>query len=279
MSNIARYQETGFAAPIRVLAEDEAADLNEMVQSLRRRDPATADLALGTNCHLLFPRLYDLTLNDRVLDAVEQVLGPDILVWSAGFFLKDPNSEKFVSWHQDSTYWGLEPPDIVTAWIALTPSTPESGCMRVVPGSHLKGQLAHADTFSDTNMLSRGQEVQVDVDEADAHDIVLRPGEMSLHHVRIVHGSEPNRAAHPRVGFAIRYIPTYVRQAGGRTFAVPARGTDRFKHFDIPRRPDADLDEAAWEMHTEALDRLSAVVMQGAAQESKVVDYARRESG
>jgi len=275
MSDIASYGEKGFAAPIRVLSEAEASEISEKVLALRRSDPQTAEQALGTNCHLLFPRLYDLTLNEGVLDAVEQVLGPDILVWSAGFFLKDAHSEKFVSWHQDSTYWGLEPPDIVTAWIALTPSTPESGCMRVVPGSHLKGQLEHADSFSDTNMLSRGQEVQVEVDEAEAHDVVLKPGEMSLHHVRIVHGSQSNRADHPRVGYAVRYIPTHVRQTGGRTFAIPARGADRFNHFDVPKRPKADLDADAWDMHAESVRRLSAVVMQGAAQESKVSEYAR----
>ena len=124
----------------------------------------------------MFPWLYDLTLNNQVLDAVETVLGPDILVWSAGFFHKDAASKDFVSWHQDSTYWGLEPPDIVTAWIALTPSLPESGCMRVVPGSHKKGQIRHTDTFSDGNLLSRGQQVNVEVDEETAHDIALQPG-------------------------------------------------------------------------------------------------------
>ena len=151
--------------------------------------------------------------------------------------------------------------------------------MRVVPGSHRKGQLAHADTFSGANMLSRGQEVQVEVDEADAHDVVLQPGEMSLHHVRIVHGSEPNRAVWPRVGYAIRYIPTRVRQVGGRTFAIPARGTDRFNHFDVPPRPAADQDEAARAAHRESLERLSNVVMQGAEQESKVAGYTRPEAG
>jgi len=276
MPDIAHYAEAGFAAPIRALPPETALELNERVQAARRARPEDAEQAFGTNCHLLFPWLFDLTLSAPVLDAVERVIGPDILVWSAGFFLKDAGDGKYVSWHQDSTYWGLEPPDIVTAWIALTPSTLESGCMRVVPGSHDWGQLAHADGFANGNMLSRGQEVQVDIGEAQTHDVVLQPGEMSLHHVRIVHGSQANRSAQPRVGFAVRYIPPHVRQLGGRTYAILARGRDDFGHFDPPRRPDADLSDAAWEMHQDSLRRLNDVVMQGAAEESKVVGHVTR---
>ena len=135
--------------------------------------------------------------NPRILDAVEGVIGPNILVWGANFFLKEPRSDAYVSWHQDATYWGLEPADIVTAWVALTPSTVESGCMRVVPGTHSDGILAHRETWADDNLLSRGQEIAVDVDLDKVVDVVLKPGEMSLHHVKIAHNSEPNRAAHP----------------------------------------------------------------------------------
>ena len=100
-----------------------------------------------------------------------------------------------MSWHQDGTYWGLSSPDVITAWIALTPSTPQSGCMKVVPGTH-RSQVPHQDTFAADNLLSRGQEIAVQVNPADAVEIVLAPGEMSLHHVLIFHGSEPNRADH-----------------------------------------------------------------------------------
>lgn len=262
------YQENGFAAPIPVLSADEAASLREEVAKLRRDHPADAGQFLGTNCHLLLPRFYDLALSEKVLDAVEAVLGPNLLVWSSGFFLKDSRDEKFVSWHQDSTYWGLEPPEITTAWIALTPSVPESGCLRVVPGSHTKGQIRHVDSFAETNMLSRGQEIAVDVTEDEAHDIELQPGEMSLHHVRLVHGSEPNRADHPRIGFAVRYIPTHVRQNGGRTFAVLARGRDDYQHFDGPPRPDAALSATAWKTHQESLRRTNAILMATATQET-----------
>lgn len=265
---LSEYQENGFAAPIPVLSNDEAGALRDEVAQLRREHPSDAGHFLGTNCHLLLPSFYDLALSEKVLDAVEAVLGPNLLVWSSGFFLKDSRDEKFVSWHQDSTYWGLEPPEITTAWIALTPSVPESGCLRVVPGSHTKGQLRHVDSFAETNMLSRGQEVAVDVTEDEAHDIELQPGEMSLHHVRLVHGSEPNRAHYPRVGFAVRYIPTHVRQNGGRTFAVLARGRDDYRHFDDPPRPDAALSPDAWKTHQESLKRTNAILMATATQKT-----------
>lgn len=270
MSEFSSYAEDGFAAPFFVMTERAAGALYKRVAAVRNDHPDIAEKALGHNCHLLFPWLYDLTMNDGILDAVETVLGPDVLIWSSSFFYKEPDAAGFVSWHQDSTYWGLEPPDeIITAWLALTPSTPASGCLRVVPGSHKQGQIAHKDTFADTNMLSRGQEIAVDVDEADAKDVILRPGQMSLHHVQIVHGSNPNHSTLPRVGFAIRYIPTYVRQLGGRTHATLARGYDKYNHFDHPPRPDADLSPAAWAAHEVAARQANSVLMQGAAQDSK----------
>ncbi len=262
------YEDQGFQAPIRVMSAEAAAALHARMEAFRREHPDDFAFAFNANCQYLFPWLFDLTLNDTVLDAVEQVIGPNILVWSAMFFAKDPGDGKFVSWHQDSTYWGLEPPDIVTAWIALTPSTPESGCMRVVPGSHQWGQLGHADTFGDDNLLSRGQEIAVDVSEDQAHDVVLQPGEMSLHHVRIVHGSNPNTSTLPRVGFAIRYIPTYCHQANGRTFAVLARGKDEFGNFEPGRRPDADYDDASRAFHRKVLASVNAILMADAASDS-----------
>ena len=120
------------------------------------------------------------------------MIGPDILCWSTGFFTKNARDPSYVSWHQDSTYWGLEPPDIVTAWVALSDSTLANGAMRVIPGTHLMDQLAHHDTFAPDNLLSRGQEIAVEVDEREAVALELRAGEMSLHHVRLIHGSDPN---------------------------------------------------------------------------------------
>ncbi len=257
---VERYEENGVAAPIPVLSEEEAAALAAKVAAARARG-ADYDQGLRKNAHLLFPWLYDLAASAPVLDAVERAIGPDVLIWSSGFFIKDPGDGAYVSWHQDSTYWGLEPPTIVTAWIALTPSTPESGCLRVAPGTHRMDQLPHADTFAESNLLSRGQEVAIDVATLETADVVLRPGEMSLHHVQIVHGSEPNRARWPRLGYAVRFIPTSVRQNGVRTFASLVRGSDAFGHFDLVGRPEAEMSAAARAIAAEADARMARNLM------------------
>jgi hypothetical protein len=263
------YDANGIATPIRVLPQADAEALGERVMTARKPGDADMELAFRTSPHLLFPWLYDLATLASVLDSVEQILGPDLLIWSSQFFTKDPGDGGFVSWHQDSTYWGLEPNTITSAWIALTRSIPESGCMRVVPRSHLMDQLPHSDTFADGNLLSRGQEIAVDVSEMETLDVVLQPGEMSLHHVQLVHGSEPNRASWPRLGYVVRYIPTSVRQVGGRTRASLVRGEDRYNHFELTDPPDGELTETGWQVVKDARDRMNAILMQTAAQESR----------
>jgi non-haem Fe2+, alpha-ketoglutarate-dependent halogenase len=191
---------------------------------------------------------------------VEGVLGPDILVWASSMFAKSAHSPDFVSWHQDMAYWGLDPPDIVTAWLALTDSSPDNGCMRVVPGTHKLDIAPHHDTYAADNMLSRGQEAAVEVDESKVADIVLKPGEMSLHHAKIVHGSRANLSARPRLGFAIRYISPAVRQSAGAEDSVMlVRGKDRRKNFQYDPEPKADFDRdalAAYEAVSERSRRI-----------------------
>jgi ectoine hydroxylase-related dioxygenase (phytanoyl-CoA dioxygenase family) len=152
----------------------------------------------------------------------------------------------------------------VTAWIALSVSIVENGCMRVIPGTHLKDQLPHKDTFAENNLLSRGQEVQVEVNPADAVDIELQPGQFSLHHVRLVHGSEPNNANYRRIGYAVRYIPTYVRQTEGpRDCATLVRGVDEYHHFDMEPAPKADLDPEAVDLHRRITEEANQILYRG----------------
>lgn len=265
--DLASYEQTGVATPIRVLDEAKAIALGERVMAISGADNEDVALALQTSPHFLFPWLYDLATLPSVLDAVEHILGPDILIWSSQFFTKQPGDGGFVSWHQDSTYWGLEPNTITTAWIALTPSTPISGCMQVAPGTQTK-KYPHSDTFGDKNLLSRGQEITVDVSHMETLDIVLQPGEMSLHHVDLAHGSEPNTATWPRIGYVIRYIPTSVRQLGGRTRATLVRGQDRYNHFELTEAPDGELTEKGWENARDAKHRMATILMESATQSS-----------
>jgi ectoine hydroxylase-related dioxygenase (phytanoyl-CoA dioxygenase family) len=213
--------------------------------------------------HLLFTWADELVHHPRILDAVEDVIGPNILCWNTNFFIKEARSPGFVSWHQDSTYWGLEPSDVITAWVAFSPSNLVSGCMKAIPGTQAGIQLPHADTFHKDNLLSRGQEIAVAVDESKAVDMLLQPGEMSLHHIKLAHASEPNRSDDRRIGMAIRYIPTHVRQTKLRDSAMLVRGVDAYRHFDPEPRPHGDANAAAIAAHANAMDRQVRTLYQG----------------
>src|SRR3954469_5249106 len=184
---VEQYWRDGFVPKIRVMSREDAERARAALEDYEQRTGGPLRGNLRHKAHLLFPFLSEIVRNARVLDAIEDLYGPDLLCWTTNFFIKEARNPAFVSWHQDATYWGLSSPDVVTAWIALSPSTIESGAMRVLPGTHA-GQIAHRDTFKEGNLLTRGQEVMVDVDGKDGVDLVLEPGEMSLHHVRIIHG-------------------------------------------------------------------------------------------
>ena len=260
---VERYQRDGFYFPVPVLTPDEARECRRRLEAVEAANGGQLGGELRQKPHLLFTWLADLVRHPAILDAVEDVLGPNLLVWSTSFFIKGPRDAAFVSWHQDATYWGLSEPDVVTAWVAFTEATVDNGAMRMVPGSHGE-QLVHRDTFAANNLLSRGQEIEVAVDEARGVDIVLRAGEMSLHHVRMVHGSPPNRSDDRRIGFAIRYIPTYVRQlAGEADGAMLVRGVDDFHYYVPERPPTADLSADARAHHAESVARSAKILYRG----------------
>jgi non-haem Fe2+, alpha-ketoglutarate-dependent halogenase len=258
------FSRNGYHYPVRVLAEQEADEYRRKLEDYEFTHGLVMKSPYRNKPHLVFTWANRLVRDPRILDVVEDLLGPDLLVWGSSFFIKEPNDPAYISWHQDSTYWGLSHPDIVTAWVALSVSDAANGAMKVLPGSHLRDQLPHRDTFAENNLLTRGQEVAVEVDENSAVMMVLQPGEMSLHHVRIVHGSEPNRANYRRLGFAIRYVPTYVRQtAGPKDYAMLVRGVDRFHHFDYEPEPKVDLGEAEVAIHKRITEEANNILYRG----------------
>jgi len=241
-SAVAAYERDGFAFPIRVLSAAEAREVRLRLEGVERLQGGPLRGELRHKAHLVFTWLDRLVRHPVILDAVEAILGANLLCWSSSFFIKEARDPAYVSWHQDATYWGLSQPDIVTAWVAFTDATVENGAMRMVPGSH-RAQVPHRDTFAPSNLLSRGQEIAVEVDEGRAVDILLRAGEMSLHHVLMFHSSPPNRSDDRRIGFAVRYIPTSVRQVAGEgDSALLVRGTDGYHHFEPEEPPARDLE-------------------------------------
>jgi hypothetical protein len=263
-AQVAQFREDGYVHPIRVMTESQAADLRSRLEAYEAATGGPLKGAFRHKTHLLFAWLADLVHHETILDAVEDLYGSDLFCWSSSFFIKEPRTPAFVSWHQDSTYWGLNKTDVVTAWIALSPSTKANGAMEVIPGTHRLSQVPHRDTFAKDNMLTRGQEVAVEVDATKAVTIELRPGEMSLHHVLLVHGSAPNPSEIRRVGFAARYIPTSVRQESGeRDSATLVRGTDAFGHFEPEPRATRDLDPAFVALHRDIAERNARILFRG----------------
>ncbi len=252
---IEAYHRDGYYFPVPALTPDEVAYFRERLEAHEAKLGEPLQGNFRHKSHLLFTWVDELVHHPRIVDAVEQILGPNLLCWTTNFFIKEAKSPGFVSWHQDAFYWGLSKDDVCTAWVALSPANLESGCMKFVPGSQTQDHLQHVDTFHKDNLLSRGQEIAVKVDTERTVDCILNPGEMSLHHVKLVHGSEPNRSSGRRIGLAIRYIPTDVKQLKVRDSAMLVRGVDRDGNFDPEPRPRADLDEAALAAHADAVGR------------------------
>ena len=260
------YRRDGYACPVRVMSADEAADFRARFEAYEQKHGGWYKLSKGQKLYLLQTWAADLVRHPKVLDAVEDVLGPDIFCWGQSLFVKDAHDPGFVSWHQDSTYWGLSKPDVVTAWIALSPANEESGCMKVVPGSHKWDQIEHNDTLDEHNLLTRGQEIAVEVDEKDGVLMPLQPGEISLHHVLVVHGSAPNRSDDRRIGVAVRYVAPHVKQKeADKDSAWLVRGEDKYGHFIHETPPQADMDDAALAEHKRIMALRQGVLYKGVA--------------
>lgn len=257
-----RYARDGAVFPVRVTAPAEMAGLLGRLEAVEGARAGRLPPALAVKPHLLLPWLWDLVHDPRVLDPVEALLGPDLVCWASSFFAKEAGAAAHVPWHQDATYWALERPEALTAWIAFTPSQAGNGCMRVMPGTH-RAPLRHRDTGDPAAMIFGREAVEAELDEAAAVDVVLAPGEMSLHHALLIHGSRPNAAGPRRVGFAIRYLPGEMRGAAGgmRGTATIVRGRDH-GHFDAERAPEAELHPAARERHRRILRRWHDIVVQ-----------------
>lgn len=239
----AQYWDEGYLHPLTVIPEAETRAMRAELETIEAHY-LTADLPhpLATykrvNSHLVMPLAYRIGADPRILDHVEPIIGPDILIWSVEFFIKEPRTTQIVSMHQDLTYWGFGAIDgLVTAWLALSPATEASGCMDFVKGSHKNPILPHDDTHDPNNLLSRGQEIKVDVAPKDRAHIVLAPGQMSLHHGLTIHGSGPNTSDDRRIGAVVRYCaPKIAQQSLDRDYAMPVRGADRDCNF-IPVAP------------------------------------------
>jgi len=227
---IQQYESTGYVAPIPIFDEQEATSLLAELEEIEKAWPESLSTSGRNNAHYVIPLLDSISHNSKIVAAVASLIGSDVLIAGTTLFIKEPENEGFISWHQDARYIGLEPHDWVTAWIALSDVNEDNGCMRMLPGTHKQPLIEHVDTFDEKNMLTRGQTVP-NVNENESLPVCLKPGEMSLHHPRVVHGSGPNLSGKRRVGFAIQsYIATHVEQTLGTIYVQQACGVDTYGH-------------------------------------------------
>ncbi len=263
------YSRDGFVYPVDILTPAEAKVLRddlEAGEAALADDPAKRALLRGYPARLL-PSYYDLVNHPKMIAAAKAVLGPDVMVWGSGHFIKEANTTSYVSWHQDLTYWGLDKAEEVTLWVALSPATVASGCMRFIPGTHREQIVPHTDKFADDNLLTRGQELAVEVNEADAVDVVLQPGQASVHHGHLFHASGPNTTNDRRIGAAIRYIvPSMKARSGPETEMFLVAGEDRYGHFTLVDGPKERMAEADFARVAADNERRSAILFDGAEQ-------------
>jgi non-haem Fe2+, alpha-ketoglutarate-dependent halogenase len=262
-AQVQQYKDLGYVSKLRVLDIKQTQGIRDLLEDFEKRQGSPLHGSQRHKTHLLFPWLNDLVRETNIVDAIEDLYGHNILCWTSNFFIKEAHDPGFVSWHQDSTYWGLSSPDVVTAWVALSPSNKSNGAMAVIPGTHKMDQIPHRDTYSKNNLLTRGQEVAVEIQEDKGVIMELEPGEMSLHHVRIIHGSPPNHSDTRRIGFAIRYIPTYVKQVEGDDSATLVRGEDQFKSFAHEPRPSQEMQPEFVKLHREITDKSAKILYKG----------------
>lgn len=265
-SQIDQYHEQGFVAPIDVFSEQEAAQYLQKLEQAEAKYPDQLNPENRNNPHLAFRFLDELAHHPLILDAVEDLLGADFSLWGSVLFIKEPQSRQFVSWHQDATYNGVEPYNYLTPWIALTPSNLESGCMSMLSGTHQTGVRSHDETFAADNILTRGQNIS-DLDLSSRVDLILRPGQMSIHHAQTIHGSQPNRSQKRRVGYALQsFVPSGGRQVIGKNYWMPARGKCSHPDMIELERPQNDMDEAAIVQRDLANQNWADLLYQGAQQ-------------
>ena len=272
-----QYWDDGYLFPVPALPVDDALAYRKEIEAIEAEWldnglPLPLNTYKRTNAHVVMPMVAQIAMHPTILDVIEGILGPDIMIFSGEFFIKEARTKQIVTMHQDLTYWGLGAIDwLVTAWIPLSPATTASGCMDFVRASHKNAILPHEDTFDENNLLSRGQEVKVDVSAADKTAIKIHPGQMSLHHGLTVHGSGPNTSNDRRIACVIRYIRPDMKQLiGDKDYAMLARGANTYGNFIHVPAPHENFAPDALAIYDEIRQAQSKVMMKGATTKTEM---------
>ena len=263
-NQLKQYEDEGFVSPINIFSKDKAKEIRDEIELIEKEMPEELEKSGRYNAHLISPLLDEVAHNSKILNAVESLIGENILICSTTLFIKNPNEKGFVSYHQDAKYIGLEPFNWVTAWVAITDSNEHNGCMRMWSGSHKDDLKIHDQKFNEGNLLTRGQTVK-NVPKEKTKALILKAGQMSLHHPKVVHGSDINHSNDRRIGFVIQsYIGTNVDQVLGKMYVQLARGEDKFKYHENVHRVTKLMDKKDIQIRKKANEELSMIFYSGA---------------
>ena len=263
------YSEEGFVSPIDIFSKEEALEIRKEIENIEKKWPNELEGPGRNYVHLISPIFDKVCHNSKILDAVESIIGKNILVCGTTLFIKNPNEKGYVSYHQDAKYIGLEPHNWVTAWIAVTDSNENNGCMRMWPGSHKEKIKHHNQKFDENNLLTRGQTIE-NISIEKTIPLILKAGQMSLHHPKVVHGSELNKSNDRRIGFVVQsYIGTNVNQVLGKIYVQLARGKDSFNFHEHVKRPVELMNKKDTLVRKKANEELSKIFYTGAEKTGK----------
>ena len=259
------YKNKGYISPVDALTSTEAKEIRDEIEKIEKNWPKALEGINRNYVHLISPVFNKVCLNKNILDAVESIIGKNILICGTTLFIKNPKEKGFVSFHQDAKYIGLEPHNWVTVWVAITDANENNGCMRMLSGSHKENLRHHEQKFDENNLLTRGQTIKnVSLDKTDP--VILKAGQMSLHHPKIVHGSGLNYSDDRRIGFVIQsYIGSNVDQVLGKMYVQKARGEDKYKYHEYSNIP------------TELMGRKEVISQNKANEELSKIFYFKSE--
>ena len=269
-NQLKQYKDKGFVSPINIFSKEKAKEIRDEIELIEKEIPGELDKSGRYNAHLISPLLDEVTHHPKILDAVQSLIGEDILVCGTTLFIKNPHEKGFVSYHQDAKYIGLEPHNWVTAWVAITDSNEHNGCMRMWSGSHKDSLKDHDQMFNEGNLLTRGQTVN-NVPKEKTTPLILKAGQMSLHHPTVVHGSDLNKSDDRRIGFVIQsHIGANVKQVIGKNSVQLARGVDSYNYHEKIERTSLLMSEKDLKLKKKENDNLKEIFYKGAPKKGQL---------
>jgi ectoine hydroxylase-related dioxygenase (phytanoyl-CoA dioxygenase family) len=245
---VAAFERDGFVAPVRAMSPERALHYRRALEAFETKFPDDR-IKLDQKGHMICPWVDEMIREEGILDAIEDLIGPNILCWGTSLRAKAADGRTFAGWHQDTAYADVKPIVVIVA-LALSPCRTVNGCIRGIPGSHNGPLLPHREAFGTSSLLSREQYIDAPIDESKAVDFELDPGEVALFNNAICHSSNPNFGGDRRIVYLLEMIPTHAYQHEPRESAALVRGVDTFANFDRDPRPKIELgsaEVAAWE--------------------------------